>query len=310
MVSCVILAGYNARELRAYKKALRSGYPGEDIIPSYKALLSFSSAQGKTTLLQSTIDITSTLEQQNVLDDVVIVGPEQRLLPHVQHWLSNKHVLVDQNASLENLAEEFSLQLDTNSLCGNAIKGYARTRAYAKREPALFLASDSPFTSPDGISAFLLKAKDAALVLPIVKMQGKRDACNRRYFYLNTLEGIRGFRLSSYLLANPHQLDISVIEKVYSLRKILSWQVQKRFFSALLKTDILGGLWLLAKYAVYQLHKEDCEDYLSRALKGKCLLLPTDDVYSTYDVDTNKDVSHLQHIMENYIKQPPLTSTR
>lgn len=318
MVSAVVMAGYSQKEIEDYQRQLKQGY-NEEFIKCYKPVAQIG---GKPIIL-FTLD---KLAISDYIDDVVIVGEKHLLEEHIGSWVSaqkKEFKIVDQEDELgDKLIGEFCLNpslVPHDSLCGNAVKAYAQTKAYQKRGYALFIASDSPLTSKEVIEFVLDESKkhtpESSIIYPFTSMEEKplwRKAFHRKYAFLindtdykykdrfRTLVSNReGFRASSFMFADPSRIDLNVINMMYSMRKVLSCEVRERIkhFLELYNLD-----HLIRRYFRGHLKISDCEKAMSKMLckdGSRFTMMPIPDVGSTYDFDgTAGDIDSLKMIME------------
>jgi len=191
MVSAVVMAGYRKEEVEDYKHQLELGYKEEEFVEGYKPL---KLLLGKP-LIKYTLE---KLENIASVDDIVIVGEKDLLEREIGEWLQRNpkpFKIVDQNDEIDDeLVDALNIDrnnMPNNSFCGNAVKAYAVTDAYERRDPALFMVSDSPLTKEEGIEYFIENAQKqnpkSSLVYPIasmVELPFWRKAFHRKYFFL------------------------------------------------------------------------------------------------------------------------------
>ena len=178
------------------------------------------------------------------------------------------------------------------------IKAYTASKADADNRHALFVAADSPLTTNEFVDRFLQVTtplqKDAAIIIPAVLMDGKRDKLGRPPLWLRNDSrfqlagqkdpyGRQGFRLSSLTVANPHRFDINTANTAYSLRKCLNPNIQLKLFRI---TRSLGYPNVYSKYFLRKdLSVNEVSNIVSEFFKGRLELIPIEGEKATYDYD-------------------------
>lgn len=322
MNSAILLAGYNnKRAVEKYSHIVEKDYGERYIETGYKPLHEFTvtidGVHVKKPLLQFTLEV---LIQDDLIEDIVIVGHKGQIEHRIGSFLASQKkeiVLIDQNTPLsDEIIEEFKLhpkETPTSSVGGNFIKGYKASRAGKRKEPALFVASDSPMTTLDFINRFLERGEkhmdEAGILLPAVYTNPKKDKLGRPPLLLinDTGEDIpekkdkfgrNGFRLSSVLLADPHRIDVNMINVMYSLRKALNPRTQMRIFRV---GREVGYPRIYNRYFVKKnLSIHQCEAICSAFFKGKFKAIPMHDIRSTYDFDgTEKEFIEISRMLDH-----------
>lgn len=319
MNSAILLAGYNNRRaVEKYSRIVERDYGEHYIETGYKPLHEFSvkinGAMVRKPLIQFTLEV---LAGDDHIDDIVIVGHREQLQSRLGNYLSTitkRVVIIDQREPLSReIVDEFRIDIretPTESIGGNLIKGYVASRAGQKREPALFAASDSPFTSEDFINRFLNECnamKDEAIVFPAIYTDPVRDNLGRTPLLLiNDTDreipekkdrfGRNGFRISSLVWANPCELDINGINVIYSLRKALNPRTQIRIFRVCREVGYPG---IYSRYFVKKnLSIRQCEAICSAFFSGSFKAVPMHDIKSTYDFDgTEKEFLEISRML-------------
>jgi len=183
------------------------------------------------------------------------------------------------------------------------------------------MVSDSPMTKKEGIAYFIENAQkhmpESSLVYPIASMRelpAWRKTFHRKYCFLindteykyrgsfkTWLTRREGFRISAMSYADPFNLDVNMINDMYSMRKALSKEVRERM------SDFLNGFnigFLLERYFVAKdLRISDIEKAVSDNLctnDTRCTIMPITDVGSSYDYDgTKNELKALRKMMHN-----------
>ncbi|MBR9699124.1 hypothetical protein GOV09_01555 [Candidatus Woesearchaeota archaeon] len=323
MVSAIVMAGYRKEELADYQRQL-SAY-GEQFDPGYKAIKDLKIRYGRgverVPLILPTLQKLDSIE---AIDEIVIVGDRNQLEGKLHPWLRTSRAFKEIIEQTDPLPEEaygtFTVgeDLPTDSIAGNAVKAYMATGAYGKREHALFMACDSPLTSREGIENFLKEIEPfldwASVISPIISMVERpawRKAFHRKYLFLvnDTAYDLtgrfrtwvthrHGFRIGSYIIANPFDIDIDMANTFYSMRKLLSNAVQHRL-KTFLREFGLGKV--ISKYSTKKLTVKELAKAIGQTLcieKG-ALLIPITDVGASYDYDnTQEDRRGLEDLMD------------
>ena len=103
-------------------------------------------------------------------------------------------------------------------------------------------------------------------------MPGTKDAFGRQ-----------GFRLSSFLYANPNMIDVNTINVAYNLRKCLTPAIQLRLFRI---TRGLGYKNVYSKYFFQRdLSVSEVENITSEFFGGRVAIIPMVGEDATYDYD-------------------------
>jgi len=329
MISAILLAGYNnKRTVEQYSRIVEGDYGEHYIEKGYKPLHEFSlHVDGKTVskpLLQFTLEV---LMEDPEVEDIVIVGHKGRIERRLGELLSHSKkplIVLDQRDPIPEEAMKI-LNVDkketpTHSVGGNLIKGYWASRAGEKHKPALFVASDSPFTSMDFINRFLENCRkvkgDPAIVMPAIYTNPTRDNLGRPPLLLvndtdydipegKDRQGRNGFRLSSVLYANPHNLDINMVNVMYSLRKALNPRIQMRIFRIGREVGYPG---IYSRYFLKKnLSIKQCEAICTAFFKGSFVSIPMHDIKSTYDFDgTEREYLEISRMLDQQIPPPSI----
>jgi len=307
MISAVLMAGYNNKwEVKRYAKVVAEHYGEKFIETGYKPLREFISIENGKEISKPLIQYTlEKLFESKVISEIVIVGHrmliQQRLGEFIDRFDKPCRIL-NQNAQIdENVIERFDIiarKVKHNSVAGNLIKGYAATRAFKDKKPALFVASDSPLTSKGLIDNFVHIVenfrKESAIIFPAMLIPGKRDKLGRHPLkLLNDTEfqlsgskdgyGRQGFRLSSLMAANPFLFDVNTANTAYSLRKLINPNAQLKLYRI---TRNLGYPNLYSKYFIRKdLSIKEIENITSAYFKGRMKLVPMLGEEATYDYD-------------------------
>jgi hypothetical protein len=307
MFSAILMAGYkNKMEVKRYSKIVAEHYGEKFIETGYLPLREFRAVidgkEEKKPVIQFTLE---KLFASDLIAEIVIVGHQmllQRRLGEFIKKFKKPCRLVNQNSAIApETIRRFNItgrKVKHNSIAGNLIKGYAASSACENRKHALFLASDSPLTTRAFIEQFAMTARtyqdQAAIILPAVLIGSQRDKLGRYPLkLLNDTEfalpgakddyGRQGFRLSSVMLANPHQFDINTANTAYNLRKALNPNVQLRLFKI---TRSLGYPNVYSKYFIKKdLSIKEIENIVSAFFRGNLKLIPMVGEESTYDYD-------------------------
>ncbi|MBN2655818.1 MAG: hypothetical protein JXR86_02055 [Spirochaetales bacterium] len=321
MTSAVLLAGYNnKRAVEQYSRIVESDYGEHYIEKGYKPLhefqVSLDGAAVSKPLLQFTLEV---LLDNNQIDDIVIVGHKERIerrLGKILERAPKPLKIIDQREPLPGEAvRELKVDLketSTQSVGGNVVKGYWATRAREERQPALFAASDSPFTSGDFINRFLENCSSLGeppgIILPAIYTDPVKDNLGRTPLLLiNDTDytipekkdryGRNGFRLSSILYADPFRFDVNMANVMYSLRKALNPKTQMRIFRI---GREVGYPWIYSRYFLKKnLSIRQCEIICSAFFKGPFLSIPMHDIKSTYDFDgTEREFIEISRMLD------------
>lgn len=320
MISAILLAGYNnKRAVEKYSRIVEKDYGEKFIETGYKPLHEFSiRSDGKVVkkpLLQFTLEV---LVQDDLIRDIVIVGHKEQISRRLGDYLDSiekRVVLIDQNEPLDQQTiEEFNLdpkETPTQSIGGNLIKGFKASLACEKKEQALFVASDSPLTTLDFINRFLHRGEEhrdeAGILMPAIYTNPQKDNLGRPPLLLvndtpfeipegKDRFGRNGFRLSSVLLADPHRIDVNMINVIYSLRKAINPKTQLRIFRIGKEVGYPG---IYNRYFIKKnLSIHQCEAICSAFFKGKFKVIPMHDIQSTYDFDgTEKEFLEISKLL-------------
>lgn len=324
MYSAVLMAGSNNRKaVRNYKKIVEESYHERLVYTGYKALYEFSFIKNGRKITKPLIQFTlETLVQNDQISEIVIVGFISLIKNKLSDFLKTvkkKIIFVEQHAKIpENLNKEFGFKkgaIAKDSICGNMIKAYAASKAYKKKEMALFFASDTPFTFNDFILKVLSKTgqtpETAGIIIPGVFFKTRKDRFRRPLLLLvnDSGEDINahidkhgriGFRVTSLIMINPYKIDLCGINIVYSLRKALSPKIQKRI-SRICK-DLKYHGFFLSYFLKKSLSIRQAEAIMSAFFKGpvKGVFLP--DVKATYDFDgTETDIKQITDLLEHQL---------
>jgi hypothetical protein len=308
MFSAVIMAGYNNKwAVRKYAKNVAEHYGEKFIETGYKPLREFETIENgrrvKKPLIQFTLD--RLLTEIDAVGEIIIVGHQMLLERHLGKYIrqfDKPCKIINQNTRLsDEIIKRFNIhprKVKYNSIAGNMIKGYAATTADKEKRHALFVASDSPFTSRKYIEYFLEALAEFesthAIIVPAVLIEGYMDKLGRYPMKLindTTLKlsdqkdnfGRQGYRLSSLLYANPHQFDMNTANTAYNLRKCLNPNVQLKLFKI---TRSLGYKNIYSKYFIQKdLSITEVENITSAFFGGKLKVIPVRDIESSYDYD-------------------------
>jgi hypothetical protein len=321
MTSAVLMAGYNnEREVERYSRTVAEHYGEKFIESGYKPLREFITVADDTTVSKPLIQYTlEALFANEAIGEIVIVG-HQSLLEQRLGGLIRRHDkpcrILNQNDQLGGeIVRTFNVlprKVKRGSVAWNLVKGYAATAACRERRHALFVASDSPFTTNDFINRFLRIVEryegEADIISPAIVIDGKRDKLGRLPLRLRNDSAFRlpgaedeygrqGFRLSSLLSANLHGFDINTANTAYDLRKALNPNVQLRLFK------ITRQLGYQNVYSKYFLHKDlsisEVEGIVSAFFRGRMKIVPMEGVESTYDYDgTDHEYRMISHLLK------------
>ena len=315
MTSAIVLAGYNnRREVKKYSRIVAEHYGEKFIETGYKPLREFKSVingrQVTKPLIQYTLE---RLSENEFIDDVVIVGHQMLLDQRLGNFIQNFEKpcqLVNQSSKIPHeVIRRFNIKprkVKYNSIAGNLIKGYAVSKACKEEKHALLVAADSPLTTNKFIDRFLNIVKqyetEAAIILPAIFVGDQKDQLDRQplrllndsqYQFDGTKDeyGRQGFRLSSLISANPHRFDLNAANTAYSLRKLLSPNVQIKLFR------ITRGLGYPNVYSKYFLRKDlsinETANIVSAFFHGRLILIPMTGIEATYDYDGTEHEYHM-----------------
>ncbi len=315
------MAGYNnEREVERYSRTVAEHYGERFIESGYKPLREFTTvvdgAAVNKPLIQYTLEALFANEE---IGEIVIVG-HQALLEQRLGGLIRRHEkpcrILNQNALLgDETVRTFNIlprKVKRGSVAWNLVKGYAATAACRERRHALFVASDSPFTTNTFIDRFLRIVEryegEADIISPAVVIDGKRDRLGRLPLRLRNDSAFRvpgaedeygrqGFRLSSLLSANLHRFDINTANTAYDLRKALNPNVQLRLFKI---TRQLGYQNVYSKYFLRRdLSITEVEDIVSAFFRGRVKVVPMEGMETTYDYDgTDHEYQMISHLLK------------
>jgi hypothetical protein len=318
------MAGYNNKwEVKRYAKVVAEHYGEKFIETGYKPLREFISVENGKEISKPLIQYTlEKLFASKVISEIVIVGHrmliQQRLGEFIDRFDKPCRIL-NQNAQIdENVIKRFDIiarKVKHNSVAGNVIKGYAATTAFKEKQPALFVASDSPLTSTDFIENFMRRVEEiqneTAIILPAILIRGKRDKFGRHPLKLrNDTEyqisdvtdsaGRQGFRLSSVMAANPYLFNTNTTNTAYSLRKLINPNAQLKLFRI---TRNLGYPNVYSKYFIHKnLSIKEVEQITS--VNGRLKLIPMLGEETTYDYDgTDMEFRILNKMLNSTQKQ-------
>ncbi len=307
MISAIVMAGYNnKREVKKYGRIVAENYNERFIESGYKPLREFTTIQNGKTISKPLIQYT--LEQlfdNDRIDEIVIVGHqmllEQRLGDFIKNYGKPCRIINQNTRITEDVQRRFQIanrRVKYNSIAGNLIKAYAASKADAEKRHALFIASDSPLTTNEFVNRFLQTVtpilQEAAIFLPAVLIEGKRDRLGRMPLWLRNdsrfqlpgpkdPHGRQGFRLSSLIIADPHRFDINTGNTAYSLRKCLNPNIQLKLFRI---TRSLGYPNVYSKYFLRRdLSVNEVANIVSEYFKGRLELIPIRGEEATYDYD-------------------------
>jgi hypothetical protein len=326
MISAVLMAGYNNKwEVKRYAKVVAEHYGEKFIETGYKPLREFISVENGKEISKPLIQYTlEKLFASKIISEIVIVGHrmliQQRLGEFIDRFDKPCRIL-NQNAQIdENVIKRFDIiarKVKHNSVAGNVIKGYAATTAFKEKQPALFVASDSPLTSTDFIENFMRRVEEiqneTAIILPAILIRGKRDKFGRHPLKLrNDTEyqisdvtdsaGRQGFRLSSVMAANPYLFNTNTTNTAYSLRKLINPNAQLKLFRI---TRNLGYPNVYSKYFIHKnLSIKEVEQITSVFFNGRLKLIPMLGEETTYDYDgTDMEFRILNKMLNSTQKQ-------
>lgn len=329
MFSAILMAGYNNKlAVKRYSRIVAENYGEKFIETGYKPLREFKTVNnGKEEskpLIQYTLE---KLFSMDLIDEIVIIGHqmllEQRLGKFINEF-EKPCTFVNQNSRIPpHIIKRFNIlkrKVKHNSLSGNLIKGYTKSKAFQDKKHALFVASDSPLTTNEFIERFLnivqKYQEEAAIIFPAVPINDIKDKLGRYPLrLLNDTEyqlshkkdtyGRQGFRLSSLMFANPLLFDINTANIAYNLRKCLNPNVQLKLFR------ITRGLGYPNVYSKYFVKKDlsitEVENITSEFFKGRLKLIPMDGVEATYDYD-GTDFEYF--MISNMLSSPEKASSK
>jgi len=320
MYSAILLAGYNnKRAVEKYSRIVERDYGEHFIETGYKPLHEFTVVTNGSTVKKPLIQFTlEVLIHDKKISEIVIVGHVDQLKDRLNDYLktvNKKIVFIDQNDEIsDNVKKEFAVinkETPKDSVGGNLIKGYCASEAVKLKKHALFVASDSPMTTLDYINRFLERCtphiKKNGLLLPVVYTNPLRDKLGRPPMLLvNDTDvvipekkdrfGRNGFRLSSLMMGNPYEIDVNMINVIYSLRKAINPKTQMRIFRICREVGFPGI------YNRYFLRKNltirQCEAICTAFFKGGFKAIPMHDIKSTYDFDgTEKEFLEINRML-------------
>ncbi len=321
MTSAIVMAGYNnKREVKKYGRMVAEHYGEKFIETGYKPLREFKSVKNGRPEIKPLIQYTlERLVENKYIDEIIIVGHQMLLERRLGDFIQNFEKpcqLVNQSSEIpHDVVRRFSIKprkVKHNSLAGNLIKGYAASNACKEEKHALFVAADSPLTTNEFINRFLDLVQqygdEAAIILPAILVGDQKDQLGRQPLrLLNDSQyqlkgpkdeyGRHGFRLSSLISANPHRFDVNTANTAYSLRKLVSPNVQIKLFR------ITRGLGYPNVYSKYFLRKDlsinETANIVSAFFHGRLLLIPTTGIEATYDYD---GTDHEYHTITKMLK--------
>jgi hypothetical protein len=307
MVSAVVMAGYNnKREVKRYSRVVADHYGEKFIETGYKPLREFKTVQDGKTISKPLIQYTlERLYENDLIDEIVIVGHQMLLGQRLRKFIEKFEKpcrIVNQNSKIpSDVGRQFQIKarkVKHNSFAGNAVKGYAASKAYREKRHALFIASDSPLTTNEFVNRFLEVVRHnqekADIIVPAILIDEKKDKLGRLPLRLHNDSpyqlpgpkdeyGRQGFRLSSLLSANLHRFDVNTANTAYRLRKCLNPKVQLKLFK------ITRGLGYPNVYSKYFLRKDlsvvEVENIVSAHFGGRINLIPMQGEDATYDYD-------------------------
>ena len=320
MISVVVMAGYqNKREVKRYSKIVAEHYGETFVETGYRPLRDFNLIENGKTVTKPVIQIVlEKIMELEEIDDIVVVGHQMLLEQRLKNFFEDApkpFKIINQNNRFSNrILEQYNIvkrHVKYNSIAGNMIKGYSKTKAAKSGEHALLMAADSPLTTIKFIQNFLdisqKHLNTSAIIVPAIFINGKEDKLGRKPLWLVNDSpyqmdgyedpfGRQGFRLSSLLWANPNKFDINTVNTAYNLRKFLNPKVQIRLFKI---TRELGFPNVYAKHFIRRdLSVTDCEKITSNFFRGKLSLLPTQGEMSSYDYDgTEKEFQMISQML-------------
>ncbi len=307
MISAILMAGYdNKREVKRYSRTVAEHYGEKFIEAGYKPLREFKTVkngrQESKPLIQYTLE---RLLKNEFIDEIVIVGHQMLLEQRLGNFIKQFEkpcCIVNQNSKIpDDVIRRFNIiprKVKYNSIAGNFIKGYAASNACREKKHALFVASDSPFTTNEFVNRFLKVAQqyqgESAIIVPAILIDDKKDKLGRPPLRLRNDSQFQltdkkdrysrqGFRLSSLISANPHRFDVNTVNTAYSLRKWMNPNVQLKLFR------ITRGLGYPNVYSKYFLRKDlsvnEVANIVSEFFNGRLELIPMTGEETTYDYD-------------------------
>ena len=307
MISAILMAGYNnKREVKKYSRTVAEHYGEKFIETGYKPLREFKTVkngrQESKPLIQYTLE---RLLKNEFIDEIVIVGHQMLLEQRLGNFIKQFEkpcCIVNQNSKIpDDVIRRFNIiprKVKYNSIAGNFIKGYAASNACEEKKHALFVASDSPFTTNEFVNRFLKAVQqyqgESAIIVPAILIDDKKDKLGRPPLRLRNDSQFQltdkkdrysrqGFRLSSLISANPHRFDVNTANTAYSLRKWLNPNVQLKLFR------ITRGLGYPNVYSKYFLRKDlsvnEVANIVSEFFNGRLELIPMTGEETTYDYD-------------------------
>ncbi len=253
-------------------------------------------------LIQYTLE---RLLKNEFIDEIVIVGHQMLLEQRLGNFIKQFEkpcCIVNQNSRIpDDVIRRFNIinrKVKYNSIAGNFIKGYAASNACGEKKHALFVASDSPFTTNEFVNRFLKAVQqyqgESAIIVPAILIDDKKDKLGRPPLRLRNDSQFQltdkkdrysrqGFRLSSLISANPHRFDVNTVNTAYSLRKWMNPNVQLKLFR------ITRGLGYPNVYSKYFLRKDlsvnEVANIVSEFFNGRLELIPMTGEETTYDYD-------------------------
>jgi len=321
MTSAIVMAGYNnKREVKKYSRMVAEHYGEKFIEAGYKPLREFKSVkngrQETKPLIQYTLE---RLIENKYIDEIIIVGHQMLLEQRLGNFIQNFEKpcrLVNQSSKIpHDVIRRFNIKprkVKYNSVAGNLIKGYAVSKACKEEKQALFVAADSPLTTNEFVNRFLKIVhqyeNEAAVILPAIFVGDQKDQLDRQPLRLLNdskyqLDGSKdeygrqGFRLSSLISANPYRFDLNAANTAYSLRKLLSPNVQIKLFR------ITRGLGYPNVYSKYFLRKDlsinETANIASAYFHCRFTLIPMTGIEATYDYDGTE---HEYHTISKMLK--------
>jgi len=307
MISAILMAGYNnKREVKKYSRTVAEHYGEKFIEAGYKPLREFKTVkngrQESKPLIQYTLE---RLLKNEFIDEIVIVGHQMLLEQRLGNFIKQFEkpcCIVNQNSKIpDDVIRRFNIiprKVKYNSIAGNFIKGYAASNACEEKKHALFVASDSPFTTNEFVNRFLKAVQqyqgESAIIVPAILIDDKKDKLGRPPLRLRNDSQFQltdkkdrysrqGFRLSSLISANPHRFDVNTVNTAYSLRKWMNPNVQLKLFR------ITRGLGYPNVYSKYFLRKDlsvnEVANIVSEFFNGRLELIPMTGEETTYDYD-------------------------
>ena len=307
MVSAILMAGYkNKMEVKRYSKIVAEHYGEKFIEVGYRPLREFKTNIDGKIVKKPVIRFTlEKLFECDLIDEIIIVGHQMLLEQSLGKFIEQYEKpcrLMNQNTRIDaEVVKRFKItrrKVKYNTIAGNLIKGYAASSACKQEKHALFVASDSPLTTPEFIRNFLVAAQNyqdqAAIIFPAILIDAEKDRLQRYPLKLRNdtefdlpgftdIYGRQGFRLSSLMFANPHLFDMNTANTAYSLRKALNPNAQLKLFKI---TRKLGYPNVYSKYFIRKdLSIREVENITSAFFNGRLKLIPMTGEESTYDYD-------------------------